>query len=69
MTTAAETLLALWGVEGLDLLAVDWKSAAGVAAGAAALSLLKSVIASGVGDKGTAALLPASTGRHARKEL
>lgn len=65
ISTAAQTLLAVWGVGAFDLLAVDWRAAGGVALGAAALSLLKSLVAANVGDKGTAALLP-STGRHSK---
>ena len=57
LRTAAQALIAFFGADVTGVLAVDWKAAFSVAAGAAVVSLLTSVVASGVGTKGTAALV------------
>lgn len=67
LKTAAQTLLALWGTDGLDLLSVSWGPALSVAGGAALLSVLTSIASSRVGDPGTASVV-VSRGRHARDE-
>lgn len=68
ISTAAQALLSVWGAGTLfNLLTVDWAAAAGIASGAAALSILKALIAAQVGDRQSASLLPA-TGRHASPE-
>jgi len=41
--TAAQTLIAMLGASAVDVLSVDWVSAASVAAGAALLSVLMSL--------------------------
>ena len=64
--TSAQTLLALWGSDGLSLLTVSWIPALSVAGGAAVLSLLTSVVSAPVGEPGTASLV--STGRHAKED-
>ena len=51
--TAAQALLALWGTQVTGIMAVDWAQALSVAALAALSSVLMSLIATGVGDKGT----------------
>jgi hypothetical protein len=51
--TAAQALLALWATDVSDVLAVDWVQASSVAALAALTSVLMSIVATGVGDKGT----------------
>lgn len=56
-------LAAFLGGDVLDLWAVNWPSALGVAGGAALVSLIKALLASRVGDPQSAALLPAR-GRH-----
>jgi hypothetical protein len=55
----AQALLSLWVVGGgFNILTVSWGPALGVSLGATVLSLLMSVVSSGVGDKGTASLIP-----------
>ena len=51
--TAAQALLALWGTQVTGIMEVDWAQALSVAALAALSSVLMSLIATGVGDKGT----------------
>jgi hypothetical protein len=51
--TAAQALLALWGTQVTGIMQVDWAQALSVAALAALSSVLMSLIATGVGDKGT----------------
>lgn len=54
----AQALLLLWGADqGFNLFEIDVLPAFGVAAGAAVLSLLTSVVSSPVGDKHTTSLL------------
>lgn len=52
--TVAQTLLALLGTGAVGILAVDWPQMLSVAAGAGLVSLLMSIVATGVGNKGTA---------------
>jgi r1t holin len=56
--TAAQALVAILGTGATDVLDVDWPAALSAAGLAALASLLTSVVASGVGTPGTAALLP-----------
>jgi hypothetical protein len=51
--TAAQALLALWSTQVMGIMEVDWVQAGSVAALAALTSVLMSLIATGVGDKGT----------------
>jgi hypothetical protein len=51
--TAAQCLLALWGAGGLDIVHVDLAHSASVAAGAAVLSLLTSVVSLPIGPAGS----------------
>jgi hypothetical protein len=51
--TAAQALLALWGTQVTGIMEVDWAQALSVAALAALSSVLMSLIATGVGEKGT----------------
>lgn len=71
----AGTLLSEWTANsastmfGLNLVSVDWKTSLGVAGGAALASLLKALVASGVGDPQSASLLrrvrwTAPAGKH-----
>ena len=55
--TAAQALLALWATDISGVLEVDWVQAASVAALAALTSILMSVVATGVADKGTASFV------------
>ena len=57
--SAAQTLLLLWGADGgLDLLNIAPLPAVGLAAGAAVLSLLTSIVSAPAGDPGTTSLIP-----------
>lgn len=64
ISTAAASLLAFFGVQELDLFNVNWSGALSVAGATALVTLLKSLVAANVGERGTAALLPSSGGRH-----
>ena len=65
ISTAAQSAIALLGVEGLCLLDVDWTVTVSAAGLAALLSVLKSVAASTTGD-GSASLAGSRTsGLHA----
>ena len=55
--TAAQSLLALWATDISGELEVDWMQAASVAALAALTSILMSIVATGVADKGTASFV------------
>jgi hypothetical protein len=58
LKTAAQALLSLWLVgDVFNVLDVAWGPAFGVAAGAAVVSLLTSIVSAPVGDKGTASLV------------
>lgn len=55
----AQQLILLWGADqGLNILTVDWRSAIGLAGGAAVLSLLTSLASAPIGDKGSSSFLP-----------
>ncbi len=58
LRTAAQALLGVLTVAGVTVLDVDWQQAGAVAVTAALVSLLMSVVASGVGTPGTASVLP-----------
>lgn len=66
--TFAQALLAVLTVQGVsDLLSVDWSRALSVAALAAVISVLSSVVSYKAGNSGTASLTDAvePAGRHA----
>lgn len=54
--TAAQALIALWATDVSGVLAVDWVQAGSVSALAALMSILMSIVATGVGDKESASL-------------
>ena len=55
----AQALLLLWGADqGFNLLEIEIGPAFGVAAGAAVLSVLTSLVSAPVGDKGSSSFLP-----------
>jgi hypothetical protein len=56
VSTFAQSVLSVLGLDALDVFSVDWKAAVGVGLGGALLSLLKSVAARNVGTEGTASL-------------
>jgi len=55
--TIAQSLLALMGTDALGIVGLDWMQMFSVAIGAGLMSLLTSIVATGVGDKGTAEFL------------
>ena len=55
--TIAQSLLALMGTDALGIVGLDWVQMFSVALGAGLMSLLTSIVATGVGDKGTAEFL------------
>jgi len=56
-SAAQAIVLALGAAEGFDLFAADWQNVASIAAGAAVLSVLTSVISAPFGVKGSASLV------------
>lgn len=54
--TAAQALLALWATDVSGVLTVDWLQAGSVAALAGLMSVLMSIVATGVGDRESASL-------------
>jgi hypothetical protein len=57
LRTVAQTAVALIGVDLVSVVDIQWQYVAGVSATAGILSILTSVAASGVGEKGTAAFV------------
>ena len=55
--TMAQALLALMGTDALGIVGLDWAQMLSVAGGAGIMSLLTAIVATGIGDKGTAQLL------------
>jgi hypothetical protein len=55
--TFAQALLALIGTDLVGIVDLDWPQLLAVGATAAVVSLLTSVVATGVGEKGTASLI------------
>jgi hypothetical protein len=49
--SAAQSLLGLWALDGFNVLHADFALAGGVAGGAALLSVLTSIVTSGIGAK------------------
>jgi hypothetical protein len=49
--SAAQSLIGLWALDGFNVLNADWELAGGVALGAAVLSVLTSIVTSGIGEK------------------
>lgn len=69
IATAAQTIIALLGADGFDLLDVDVYEVMGVSLGALALSVLKSLVASKMHDPNSASLVDLDTpGKHAAPE-
>lgn len=56
-SAAQAIVLALGAAEGFDLFTADWRNVAGIAAGAAVLSVLTSVISAPFGLRGSASIL------------
>ena len=56
-SAAQAIVLALGASQGFNLFSADWQNVAGIAAGAAILSVLTSVISAPLGAKGSASLL------------
>ncbi|BAL85453.1 hypothetical protein AMIS_2330 [Actinoplanes missouriensis 431] len=58
--SSAQALLLLWGGDAFNLFDVDPLGAAGIAGGAAVLSVLTSIVSTTVGDSTDPSLLPTS---------
>lgn len=58
LASVAGGVLSVVGLDAVNVLHVDWKAAVGVGIGAGVVAVLKGVVARGVGDKDSAALLP-----------
>lgn len=57
--SGAQSLILLWTADaGLNVLAISWPNALGLAGGAVVLSVLTSIVSAPAGDEGTTALLP-----------
>jgi hypothetical protein len=48
--SAAQALIGMWTLDGFNVLQADFPLAAGIAGGAAVLSLLSSIVTSGIGE-------------------
>lgn len=48
--SAAQSLLGLWALDGFNVLHADFELGVGVAGGAAVLSVLTSIVTSGIGE-------------------
>ena len=57
-SAAQAIILALGASEGFDLFTADFRNVAGIAAGAAVLSVLTAVAAAPFGSKGSASFMP-----------
>ncbi len=57
--SAAQALLGLWALDGFNALNADYKLALGVAAGAAILSALTSIVSAPFGEPGSPSLVDA----------
>ena len=68
--TFAQTLLAYFGADALDVLSADWGNALSISAGAVVLSVLTSLLSLRLGHSGTASMTEAvvPAGRHAAPE-
>lgn len=60
ISTAAQSGLAVYGMDAVNVLSTDWRGVLGTAAGGAVLAVLKALAASRVGDSG-----PSLTGAEA----
>lgn len=63
--TIAQTVLAVLGADWFNVMDVDWPQVISVVGGAAALSLLSSLLSAGVGPSGTPSLVADDvSGKH-----
>lgn len=58
--TIAQALLAVLGTDALGIVKLDWAQIGSIAAGAGLMAVLTAIVASGIGDKGTANILRSS---------
>jgi hypothetical protein len=58
LASFAGGFLTITGLDGFDVLHLDWKAALGVGAGAALVSFLKGLAAKALGNKDSASLTP-----------
>jgi hypothetical protein len=69
LKSLAQCLVGLWiGDSAFDLIQVDWRHALGLAAGAAALSVLTSIVSAPIGAAGSPSLVDETPARHRRPE-
>ena len=69
LKSLAQCLIGLWlGDSAFDLVQIDWRHAVGLAAGAALLSVLTSIVSAPIGATGTPSLVEENPGRHRRPE-
>jgi hypothetical protein len=61
LKTAAQVLVTFLGADLVDVFAVDWQRAAGVAVGAAVISVLTSVASAQVGEPNSPSLVAEET--------
>ena len=50
--SAAQAVIGIWTLDGFNVLHADWQLAGGVAGGAFVLSVLTSIVTSGIGQPG-----------------
>ena len=65
--TAAQSAVGLF-VADQTVMSLDWSQAGAVVGTAAVVSVLTSIVSSGIGDKGTASAVTLVGGRHRRSE-
>lgn len=69
LKSAAQCLIGLWiGDNALDLIHVDWPHTLGLAAGAALLSVLTSIVSAPLGEAGSPSLVDTTPARHRRPD-
>jgi hypothetical protein len=69
LKSLAQCLVGLWiGDSAFDLIQIDWRHALGLAAGAAALSVLTSIVSAPIGVGGSPSLVDETPARHRRPE-
>lgn len=67
--SAAQCLIGLWlGDDAFNLIQVDWPHALGLAAGAAVLSVLTSIVSAPIGVTGSPSLVDDTPARHRRPD-
>lgn len=69
LKSLAQCLIGLWlGDTAFDLIQVDWRHALGLAAGAALLSVLTSIVSAPIGVQGSPSLVDDTPAKHRRPD-